>query len=413
MFEFNLSTSMKEGNLYFNLSGKVTSQNATNLSNMLISERKNNSNGSVIFDCEELTYISSAGLRVLLSFKKKEKEPIKIINVLPDVYEIFDTTGFTEIFDVSQKSDISSNVSDKLRDVSNDKNVHKIGYSGGITLYNIGDDIFMKVYKAGTGFELIEREKQYAQAAFLSNIPTLIAYDIVTFNGQYGMLYELPKAKTVFSHLEQTPWKIMQYAADMGKLLRQIHSAEPHLDIIPRASEVYKSYAEKMNSFFNASEIQTLINIIDVIPEAGTAVYDNFNARNVFVHQNGDLILINMTGIQYGDPIYDLGRIYMTHICKSNDIVKLMTGFEAFQAKKFWENMMFSYFDTNNLAEINKHEERMEASALLYSALYPACYKKMNGVDLPARDIDFLVAQTRREFFPQTEKIKSLLNPDY
>jgi len=413
MFEFNLSTSMKEGNLYFNLSGKVTSQNATNLNNMLISERKNNSNGSVIFDCEELTYISSAGLRVLLSLKKKEKEPIKIINVLPDVYEIFDTTGFTEIFDVSQKSDISSSVSDKLRDVSNDKNVHKIGYSGGITLYNIGDDIFMKVYPAGTGFELIEHEKQYAQAALLSNIPTLIAYDIVTFNGQYGMLYELPKAKTVFSHLEQTPWKIMQYAADMGKLLRQIHSAEPHLDIIPRASEVYKSYAEKMNSFFNASEIQTLINIIDVIPEAGTAVYDNFNARNVFVHQNGDLILINMTGIQYGEPIYDLGRIYMMHICKSNDIVKLMTGFEAFQAKKFWENMMLSYFNTNNFAEINKHEERMEASALLYSALYPACYKKMNGVDLPAKDIDFLVAQTRREVLPRAEKIKSLLNPDY
>ncbi len=412
MFQFSLSTSIKDGDLYFNLSGRIDSQNVTDLSNMLASERKNHPKGSVVFDCEDLTYISSAGLRAFLNFKKKEEAVIKIINVLPDVYKIFDITRFTEIFDISKKSYTPGKVSKKLRDIS-DENVQEIAHGGGITLYNIGDDILMKVYKAGTNFELIEREKQYAQAAFLSNIPTLISYDIVTFNGQYGMLYEFPKAKTVFSHLEEAPWKLTQYAAEMGKLLRQIHSAKPHLDIIPRANEIYKSYAEKMSSFFNNSEIKKLINIIDIIPEADTVICDNFNARNVFVHQNGELILINMTGLQYGDPIYDLGRACMMYRCKSNDIVKQMTGFEAFQAQKFWENMMLGYFDTNNFAEINKHEERMEASALLYSALYPACYKKMSGVDLPAKDIDFLVDQARSEFFPQAEKIKSLLNPDY
>ena len=395
MADFNLSTSIKDGKLYFTLSGRIASQNVTDLGNLLTSERKEHPNGSVVFDCEELIYISSAGLRVLLSFNKKEKEAIKIINVSPEAYEIFDITGFTEIFEVSKK----------LRDVTNEKNIRKMGDSGGISVYYIGDDILMKVYPKDTSLDVIERERQIAQVALLLEIPTLIAYDIVTFNGHYGMLYELAKANSVYSVLENSPWKLSQYAVAMGKLLKQIHEADPMLDIIPRLSDDLRALAHDMKTWLNASEIETLVKIIDSIPEKGTLVYNNFNARNVFVQQNGELILINMMGINFGNPIYDLGRIYMMHKNKSDEIIKRMTGFEAFQSKKFWEAMMIGYFNTNNFADINKHEKKFEAAALLCSALYPAFYKKSNGVDLDKSDIEFFVNQARRNLFPNEKEI--------
>jgi len=51
------------------------------------------------FDLAEVDYISSAGLRVLLSAQKKMAgKQMKIANARPAVKEVFDITGFTDIF---------------------------------------------------------------------------------------------------------------------------------------------------------------------------------------------------------------------------------------------------------------------------------------------------------------------------
>ncbi len=57
---------------------------------------------SLIFDFEKLEYISSAGLRVLLSAQKKMNVQGKMVikNVCNDIKEIFDITGFSDILTV-------------------------------------------------------------------------------------------------------------------------------------------------------------------------------------------------------------------------------------------------------------------------------------------------------------------------
>ena len=54
-------------------------------------------NGSIVIDCEKLVYISSAGLRVLLTAQKKAKNAMKLINVCELVMEVFEMTGFADI----------------------------------------------------------------------------------------------------------------------------------------------------------------------------------------------------------------------------------------------------------------------------------------------------------------------------
>ena len=56
------------------------------------------------FDLQNLQYISSAGLRVLLSAQKvmnKQGEMI-IENVCPEIMEIFDVTGFLDILTIKE-----------------------------------------------------------------------------------------------------------------------------------------------------------------------------------------------------------------------------------------------------------------------------------------------------------------------
>lgn len=50
----------------------------------------------------DLEYISSAGLRVLLSVQKimNKQGSMKIFNVIPEIMEVFDITGFTDILTI-------------------------------------------------------------------------------------------------------------------------------------------------------------------------------------------------------------------------------------------------------------------------------------------------------------------------
>ena len=56
----------------------------------------------LIMDFAELTYISSAGLRVLLSAQKKmsKQGSMKVIHANEMVKEVFDVTGFSDILDI-------------------------------------------------------------------------------------------------------------------------------------------------------------------------------------------------------------------------------------------------------------------------------------------------------------------------
>ena len=56
----------------------------------------------LILDLKGLEYISSAGLRVLLSAQKKMQQigSMKVINVCESVMEVFEITGFADILTI-------------------------------------------------------------------------------------------------------------------------------------------------------------------------------------------------------------------------------------------------------------------------------------------------------------------------
>ncbi|MBR0466898.1 MAG: STAS domain-containing protein [Clostridia bacterium] len=82
------------------LKGKLDTTTAPELDktiNEIISDIK-----ELVFDFADLKYISSAGLRVLLSAQKimNSKGEMKVCNVCEGVMEIFEVTGFSDILTI-------------------------------------------------------------------------------------------------------------------------------------------------------------------------------------------------------------------------------------------------------------------------------------------------------------------------
>lgn len=88
------------GKLTITLTGRLDTVTAPKLEETL--RETCNDVTVLIFDLAKLEYISSAGLRVLLSAQKtmNKQGSMKVINACEEIMEIFDITGFTDILNI-------------------------------------------------------------------------------------------------------------------------------------------------------------------------------------------------------------------------------------------------------------------------------------------------------------------------
>ena len=93
----------ENGVLMVELSGRIDTGNAPEIEKNMTELAAAHPGARVVFDAEDLEYISSAGLRVLLHARKNNPE-ISIINVGDDVYEIFEVTGFSQMINIERKT---------------------------------------------------------------------------------------------------------------------------------------------------------------------------------------------------------------------------------------------------------------------------------------------------------------------
>ncbi len=96
----NIQKEINGSDAVVKLEGRLDTTTAPQLENDLKSFME--SVTSLVFDFENLEYISSAGLRVLLTAQKfmSRQGSMKLIHVKDDVNEIFDVTGFSDILTI-------------------------------------------------------------------------------------------------------------------------------------------------------------------------------------------------------------------------------------------------------------------------------------------------------------------------
>ena len=88
--------------LYIAIEGRIDASNAAEAEEKIFSIKNANPGTHTVVDAENLEYISSAGLRVLLSAHKamSKKGGMKVTHVNEMVSEVFDVTGFADMLNI-------------------------------------------------------------------------------------------------------------------------------------------------------------------------------------------------------------------------------------------------------------------------------------------------------------------------
>lgn len=89
------------GAVVLNIAGRLDTVTAPELENAV---KPHIANGvTIVFNCENLQYVSSAGLRVVLATYKQVvavKGHFMLKNLNPEVKSVFDLTGFSRVLDI-------------------------------------------------------------------------------------------------------------------------------------------------------------------------------------------------------------------------------------------------------------------------------------------------------------------------
>ncbi|WP_037364190.1 anti-sigma factor antagonist [Selenomonas ruminantium] len=216
------------------LAGVINADNASAVAQKIAEQRAAvRDYTALVFDAKDLTYISSAGLRIIMQVIKEEKlrkhAPVSLIEVSKDVYDILDMTGFTTFVDV-QKA---------LREISVEGcPVIGAGFFGKV--YRLNPETVVKVYANEESIPVIKREQARAKKAFIKGIPTAISYDIVRVGDTYGSVFELLQAKSFNDWIleyEDCPEKLDELTWLYVSCLKQVHDTELDMGDLPFARD--------------------------------------------------------------------------------------------------------------------------------------------------------------------------------
>lgn len=356
--KLNWSTNNETGYITIVLENRIDSSNATETETAVMEIMEQNKGVNVIFDAKNLDYISSAGLRVLLKVRKMQDD-LKIVNVSREAYEVFELTGFSEILKIEKA----------LRELSLE-NSEIIGKGGHGQVLRLNRDTIVKLFHPGTPLEDAEREREYAKKALVMGVPTAIPFDVVKCGDSIGLVFEMINSVTLSEFISKNPDRFEEYAVKYANLLKQLHKTNVSKDMLSGTKELYQERIERLKSlgYFTETEIEDLHRINNAFADDTCIIHGDFHPKNIMV-MDEELVLIDMADITYGNPLYDLGSMLLTHVTVSPERKSDIIGLPAEMVDNLWKIFISVYLESKDPQYIELTLKKAGIFAILKAAV--------------------------------------------
>ena len=359
--------------LYIAVEGRIDASNAALADEKIFSIKRENPGKHVVVDADALEYISSAGLRVILKLRKEEAD-LAIINVAPEVYDVFDMTGFTDMVNVEKAYPRMS--------VEGCEFIAK-GANGAV--YRYDNETILKTYFAKDALPEIKQERENARRAFVLGINTAIPYGIVRVGDGYGTVTELLNAVSVTKLIRNNPDDLSEAAKYYIDMLKSIHAVEVEDGLVPDMKEVALSWVDFVSAHIPAEQAKKLRALVEAVPKKNTLMHGDYHTNNIMV-QNGEPLLIDMDTLCMGHPVFELGSMYNAFLGFSEidheDVMRFM-GYTRETSQRFWDMSLRMYLSTDDPEACKQVEDK--ARIIGYVRMLRRALRRPEDADSPAK----------------------------
>lgn len=366
---------MKEKELTLFFEGRIDSANAPQAEEEIKAIRAGKSAENIVIDVENLEYISSAGLRVILRLRKDYAD-LRIVNANSEVYDILDMTGFTEMVKVEKA----------YRKLSVE-GCEVIGRGSNGEVYRLDRDTIVKVYFNADALPDIHRERELARRALVLGIPTAIPYDVAKVGDSYGSVFELLNAKSFGKLMLAEPENVDHYIGLYVDLLKTIHGTVVKPEDMPDMKAVAVGWAKFLKDYLPGEQFEKLVSLIEAVPDNLHMMHGDYHIKNVMM-QDGEVLLIDMDTLCYGDPVFEFASIFLAYkgfAELDHSVTQNFLGISYDLADRIWNKTLQLYFGTEDEAVLSANADK--AMIIGYTRLMRRTIRRIGFEDETGRAI--------------------------
>ncbi len=352
--------------LYISLAGRIDASNAADVESSINEIRKANPDMHTVLDADTLEYISSAGLRIMLRLRKEEPK-LAVINVSPEVYGVFEMTGFTEMMTIEKTYPRIS--------VDNCEFIAK-GANGAV--YRYDSETIVKQYFNRDALPEIMQERENARRAFVLGVNTAIPYGIVRIGDGYGSLTELLNATSVTKLIRANTQDMSQSVAYYVDAIKEVHAIEAQEGALPDFKKWVLEWVDFLAPHLDEAHAQKMRALIEGVPDSNCVMHGDYHSNNVMV-QNGEPIMIDMDTLAVGHPVLEFGSMFNAYVGygeADREGSESFFGIDYETAKRFWRLALARYLGTDDEKTIIDVENK--AKVIGYMRILRRCLRR-NG----------------------------------
>ena len=369
----NVTYRVDKSILYIAVEGRIDASNAAAAEESILRIKREHPGTHTVIDADGLTYISSAGLRVILRLRKEEPK-LAVINVAADVYEIFDMTGFTDMITIEKAY--------RKMTVEGCEFIAK-GANGAV--YRYDDETILKIYFAKDSLPEIKQERENARRAFVLGINTAIPYGIVRVGEGYGTVTELLNAVSVSKLIRESQQDLTEAVGYYVDMLKSIHAVKAEDGDLPDMKEIALGWADFVSSHLPAEQGSKLRALIEALPKQNTLLHGDYHTNNVMV-QNGEPLLIDMDTLCMGHPVFELGSMFNAFVGYSELDHRVSVDFFGYPhevSERFWDLSLKSYLGTEDETVCRRVSEK--AMVIGYTRMLRRALRRPEEKESPAK----------------------------
>ena len=391
----------QNGKVTIALEGRIDTNNALQTEKEIFGALEGKS-GDIIIDAAKLEYISSAGLRVLMKLRKSIGKPMPVINVSRDVYDIFETTGFTELLDVKKA----------MRELSIDGCV-QIASGGQGRIYRIDDETIVKVFCNGgiIPLDYVQEELNNAKAAFVAGVPTAISFDTVKCGEYYGIIYEMINSKTLSKAVADEPEKIESFAERYAAFIKDFQSIHVPDGKFKQSRDIYNQNIEALRTYITEDELAVMHEIADSIPVTDTLIHGDPHSGNIMIRDD-ELMFIDMTEVCYGPKCLDNGAIFRDLVSASQttpEACEQSMGLPATLAAKLGHLFFMKYSGITDPEKLGEYLKTAGLACAFNIGANIGAYALTN--EMAKKKLPYVIEGViRRTIIPNKDALKYLLS---
>lgn len=242
---------------------------------------------------------------------------------------------------------------------------------GAGSIYILNDKQVIKTYESNVTRENLEKIVSALNTLEARGIPVMKAYEVVQVDDSFGIVFEMMQELSVAKTIMQDESRFDEMAAKMAELFMRMHTTDVS-DILPDFTARVLSWIDKTEEQKGITRhcAKNMRRLVSLIPKGNTLLHCDFHEGNVKV-RDGQLILIDLDELAFGNPLYDLAFHWGNHVAvsKNDEISTKSIGMDKELVGKIYYSELNTYF---NGRDYRKVKQQMIPLGLMFYALTPA-----------------------------------------